>query len=856
MKTKICFVVLYFLFMSLLAPGQGNDSFTGPGWPFYDEWDDILIDTVLNYNGGSASDITTTTAFDGMNYLIVSSLFIRNKEYLTGFRVNLEGEVISPGRFVISENVDANKAIAVAFGDSVFLVAWNYEDDIFGSVIDLYGNVLTPEGITISAREGSQKYPAVAFDGAKFLVCWIDQMEGNDVYGTFISEEGQILTPETIEITGTGDLSYPQNLLDLTVGPENYLAVWGNFKSGYTGICGARIDFSGEVLDKNGFEILGTQSEMLRLSVACDGNDFLVAGYRNSQIMYCRVTKEGTVLEPIGTVITEYQNVTEINLSYGADNYLLNWSYPDYYGEYHTMGTFIDLAGNVSDPDGFSMVTGNLRASQYNPCFNGIDFFMSYLSEPGIMANWLNLSGEIRLEEGIILTQYCNNQESPAIATDGKEFLVVWSDDRSETGLSVCGMRLDADGRPVDSQSFNLGHGSASCVKFNGSLYLVVWIRGDYILACRISSEGELLDTAPIIVAPSQGIDYHIGISSNQQEWMLVWADSFVGGGDIYACRISAAGEVIDPEGIRITTLSAATEPEIGFDGNNYMVTWTDLRSGLNGESDIYAARLTQQGVVLEMNGFKIQGQDEGIMINDRPALAFDGESYLIAYLSQNYDTLMIRGKLVSPEGEVLKSFVASSSHSLSADKIYFFDVRAFFDGSAFLVAWDPPGDIMGSRIISSGEVISTHKLVDLDRDQFDPCLARADDGSVILCYVGFTEYFQGWSVIANRIWSRPLDLSGNFNEPGSLSFLVYPNPTDGSIRINLEMKEESPLFISLFSLNGQELVSYKAGNLTYGTNEIRFDPGSISAGIYLLKLRTDQAEAFTKIIIVNKNRF
>jgi hypothetical protein len=64
-------------------------------------------------------------------------------------------------------------------------------------------------------------------------------------------------------------------------------------------------------------------------------------------------------------------------------------------------------------------------------------------------------------------------------------------------------------------------------------------------------------------------------------------------------------------------------------------------------------------------------------------------------------------------------------------------------------------------------------------------------------------------------------------------------------------MEEDSPLFLSLFSLNGQELVSY-ACNLTQGTNEIRFDPGNISAGIYLLKLQTNKSEAFTKVFIMN----
>jgi hypothetical protein len=43
--------------------------------------------------------------------------------------------------------------------------------------------------------------------------------------------------------------------------------------------------------------------------------------------------------------------------------------------------------------------------------------------------------------------------------------------------------------------------------------------------------------------------------------------------------------------------------PRVAFDGTNYLVAWEDERSG---SQDIYGARVTRGGVVLDPAGFLI----------------------------------------------------------------------------------------------------------------------------------------------------------------------------------------------------------------------------------------------------------
>jgi len=61
----------------------------------------------------------------------------------------------------------------------------------------------------------------------------------------------------------------------------------------------------------------------------------------------------------------------------------------------------------------------------------------------------------------------------------------------------------------------------------------------------------------------------------------------------------------------------------LAFDGANFLVTWEDYRGG--GISDIYAARVTPQGTVLDPTGIAVSTAAD----NQRsPALAFDGTNF------------------------------------------------------------------------------------------------------------------------------------------------------------------------------------------------------------------------------------
>ncbi|MEO8771018.1 MAG: T9SS type A sorting domain-containing protein [Ferruginibacter sp.] len=78
----------------------------------------------------------------------------------------------------------------------------------------------------------------------------------------------------------------------------------------------------------------------------------------------------------------------------------------------------------------------------------------------------------------------------------------------------------------------------------------------------------------------------------------------------------------------------------------------------------------------------------------------------------------------------------------------------------------------------------------------------------------------------------------------------IYPNPISQSATLSIFLGKPSIIVIGLMDINGKPLRTIANGNFSVGKSEIKFNRGSLSAGIYLLQMKTADKVITQKIVI------
>jgi phosphoribosylformylglycinamidine (FGAM) synthase PurS component len=197
----------------------------------------------------------------------------------------------------------------------------------------------------------------------------------------------------------------------------------------------------------------------------------------------------------------------------------------------------------------------------------------------------------------------------------------------------------------------------APALGFDGANFLVVWKdrrsgNDADIYGARVTPQGTVLDPQGFVVAQATKDQMFPALGFDGANFLAVWQDyrGDSGDADIYGARVTPAGTVLDPQGLAISQArNNQKAPALDFHGANFLVVWEDYRRGSS--SDIHGARVTRGGAVLDTDGFVIT---EAIKYQYAPVLAFDGTGFLVVwedYRSSNNPD--IYGASVAPDGTV-----------------------------------------------------------------------------------------------------------------------------------------------------------------------------------------------------------
>lgn len=262
--------------------------------------------------------------------------------------------------------------------------------------------------------------------------------------------------------------------------------------------------------------------------------------------------------------------------------------------------------------------------------------------------------GVLISSDGLILTSFligdvspvygCSSRE-PSIAFDGTNFLVVFGRDNIQGGSDVVGYRVTPSGQVLDEPGGLpiLQNASSADVAFDGINYLVAAMRFNNatdhdLVGARLSAGGQVLDEFTITAEP--GSQLAPSVAFDGSGYFVVWSDGRDGNlPDIYGARITTEGVVLDPLGIPISTVPGVHEaPDLVFDGTNFFAVWVDGRADPAGTAfppvlDIYGARISPDGTLLDgpasTGGIAINTFD---VIKTYPSVATDGSEYFVSW--------------------------------------------------------------------------------------------------------------------------------------------------------------------------------------------------------------------------------
>lgn len=232
-------------------------------------------------------------------------------------------------------------------------------------------------------------------------------------------------------------------------------------------------------------------------------------------------------------------------------------------------------------------------------------------------------------------------------------------------------------------------------------------------------------------------------VATDGDGFLAAWADVRSWPDTIYAARLSASGELLDPTGIRI---ALGFDPTVVFAGDSYSIFW--LEYGAHG-GVLHIARISREGRIVDGPRVVADG-----VPSIRIAAASNGRRIVIAWPERLF--------ILSAEGEVLERDIRIQS--CPTPGCYGAPSLLTSNGSGFLMALPFQGQVLAVALDANGHSLSPGVKFDSDAVP----IALTSDGS---------NYMIVNASVAANATSQQLSASGALLAHNDLGGRLATNP-------------------------------------------------------------------------------
>ncbi|MGB9720105.1 MAG: FlgD immunoglobulin-like domain containing protein [bacterium] len=380
------------------------------------------------------------------------------------------------------------------------------------------------------------------------------------------------------------------------------------------------------------------------------------------------------------------------------------------------------------------------------------------------------------------------------------------------------------------------------------------------ILPCTLKSEF-LIDTSTAFL-PAPYDHKSSGVAYDGTNYMIVWEDwRSSSNSNIYCARVNESGQLLDLNGIIVSTAANNQKsPAIAFDGTNYLVVWEDYRNSPT-IPDIYCTRVDQSGTVLNPSEIAISTSANHQIT---PKVAFGGTNYLVVWADNRNGNWDIYGARITTAGTVLDPNGIPICTNNST-QLY---PSITFDGTNYIVVWadtrNGDFDIYGAQVTTSGTVVYTFVVSSRVGNQIDPAITVGLGDQINTVYSGFTDYINNIPVNTMRIWCNLYSLIGieedleiNKTNPKIILSQNLPNPFKNITKIKYSVVDKNAeVFLAVYDIQGRLVKILVKEVKAPGEYSISWDGKDengnlLPAGLYFYKLENGVHAGIKKILLL-----